>query len=186
MSWSKIVAACAVSATLSTTAACTGSTSKGTARTVATPTVVTSGSTPPNPFEQAKRAALAAYTGMWTDYAGAAQTANYKDQQLTQHATDAALGEMVQNLYQLQQQGLVIKGALETAPTIVDVVPASAPNRVDIKDCASGTHWLQYVAATGKLRDNIPGGRHIITARVTKQYGLWRVANYQVQAMGTC
>jgi hypothetical protein len=34
---------------------------------------------------------VAAYTAMWTDYANAALTANYKDQRLTQHATDAAL-----------------------------------------------------------------------------------------------
>ncbi|MEY9932457.1 hypothetical protein ABH926_007108 [Catenulispora sp. GP43] len=181
----KIVVACAGVVALSTTAACSEPHSKSITNAVATPTKATS-DTMPSPIDQAKQAALAAYTGMWTDYANAAQTANYTDQRLTQHATDAALGEMVHSLYQLQRGGLVIKGALETAPTIVDVVPPNTPTQVDIKDCASDVHWLQYVAATGKPRDAIPGGRRMVTARVTKQYDLWRVANYQVQAEGTC
>lgn len=95
--------------------------------------------------------------GRWTDYAKSAQTANYKDQRLTQHVRDAALVEMVQALYRLQPGGLVIKGSLETAPTIVDVVPAVAPTRVDIKDCASDVHWPEYVAATGKPGMPFPG-----------------------------
>lgn len=185
MSWSKVVAACAVAATMSTITACSQQPSKNAAKTTAMPTKATS-STTPSPIDQAKQAALTAYKGMWTDYADAARTADYKDQQLTHHATGAALTAMVQSLYWLQQQGLVIKGTLATTPRVVDMVPADAPTRIDIKDCASDVDWLQYVAATGKLKDDARGGHRIVTARVTHQYDLWRVAGYQVQAEGTC
>ena len=140
----------------------------------------------PGPVEQAQQAALAAYTGMWTDYANASLTADYKDQRLTKHATNAALGEMVRSLYRMQQQGIVSKGAPTMAPTIVDATPANVPTQVDIKDCASDVHWLQYVTATGRLRDSVPGGNRLVTARVEKQGGLWRVTNYQVRAVGSC
>lgn len=149
-----------------------------------TPTKIASNTSDPN--AQARDAALAAYTGMWADYTEAARTADYKDQRLVHHATDAALGAIVQSLYRLNHDGLVIKGELRTAPTVVDSSPTNAPTRVDIRDCASDQNWLEYVAATGKPKDAVPGGHRLVTAEVTKQFDLWRVVSYQVQAEGTC
>jgi len=179
----KRIASCVVVVATSMTGACSspGSTLKPPVAVGSSPV-----SAPPGPTDQAKQAALAAYTGMWTDYSDAAQTADYKDQRLTQHATDEALGDMVRSLYRLQHEGLVIRGTLKTTPTVVGMLPANTPTQADIKDCASDINWLQYVAATGKPKDKVPGGHRIVTAHVTKQYDVWRVASYHVQAEGTC
>jgi hypothetical protein len=150
------------------------------------PSISPSASATPDPNQQAKQAALAPYTGMWTDYANAAQTADCHDQRLTQHATDGALVGMLRNLYDLRRDGFVAKGVLENAPTVAAMIPPNAPTQVDIKDCASDVHWLKYVAATGKLMDAIPGGHRLITARVAKQLDRWRVTSYEVQAEGSC
>ena len=181
---SRLIAFCAI-AVASMAAGCSSAEPKPVVKKVA-PSVNPSTSGASTPTDQARTDALSAYTGMWADYEDAARTADYKDQQLTRHATNAALGAMVQSLYALQRQGLVIRGTLITNPTIADMVPADAPTQIDVKDCASDVNWLQYVAATGKPKDGAHGGHRIVTARVTKQYNLWRVANYQVQPEGTC
>jgi len=42
------------------------------------------------------------------------------------------------------------------------------------------------VAATGKLKDNIPGGNRHITAHVELADGTWRVTDYVIGALGSC
>ena len=49
---------------------------------------------------------------------------------------------------------------------MISITPASSgPNRY--RDCIDDTHWLNYVAATGKLQNNVPGGHRLTEAIVT-------------------
>lgn len=126
--------------------------------------------------------ALAAYTGMWSDYANASHSSNWQDSALTHHATAAALAAMVNGLFEDQQQGLVSKGAPVLHPRVVH----STPTSVDISDCASSIGWLEYTKATGKLQNDVPGGSRLLTAHVDYADGLWRVTRYTVGELGSC
>lgn len=119
---------------------------------------------------------------MWSDMANASHTANWQDSALTYHATDAALAELVQGLYSESRKGLVSKGA----PVLHPRITSSTNTTADVKDCASSTGWLEYVAATGKLKNDAPGGNRVITARVELANGAWRVTRYTVGALGSC
>lgn len=126
--------------------------------------------------------ALAAYTGMWSDLSSAADTANWQNPALPRHATEEALAEMTSGLYSLKQKGLVTHGA----PVLHPQITGSSPTAADISDCASTTAWLTYVAATGKLENNVPGGKRLIQAHVELADGVWRVVSYTVGDLGSC
>jgi hypothetical protein len=127
-------------------------------------------------------AVLAAYSGMWNDLANASHTANWRDTSLKDHATGEALAEILSGLYSLSQKGLVSKGA----PVLHPHVTSSTASTADVRDCASSTNWLSYVAATGKLENNVPGGNRVIEAHVELADGAWRVTFYAVGALGSC
>jgi len=176
-----MVAACAAAIALSTIAACSESSSKSAAKSVTTPTNATSGTTP-SAADQAESAAIAAYTGMWKDMAHASDTANWQDKSLPHHATGEALAEMVSGLYSLNQKGLVSRGA----PVLHPRLTSSTSTAADITDCASTTSWLEYVASTGKLKNNTPGGNRLVKAHVELADGVWRVTDYTVGELGSC
>ena len=90
-------------------------------------------------------------------------------------------------LYADHVNGLVAKGAPKDYPVITSSDPPSEPTTVMISDCGDSSHWLQYRKDTGKLADNVPGGRRSITAEVKKQPdGTWKVARFVVEAVGSC
>jgi hypothetical protein len=89
---------------------------------------------------------------------------------------------MVSGLYSLSQKGLVSKGA----PVLHPRITGSTASAADIADCASTTAWLEYVAATGKLKNSNPGGNRLITAHVELVDGVWRVIQYSVGDLGSC
>jgi hypothetical protein len=137
----------------------------------------------PDRNEQAQQHALAAYTSMWADFVTAAQTADWKYPPLGEHATGAALAQMVHGLHGQRQKGLVTKGPPPSfAPEIVKVASTSA----DVRDCVDDTHWVNYIAATGKLENNTPGGRRLVLAHVEARGGWWSVTGYSVGAVGSC
>ena len=127
-------------------------------------------------------AAVAAYRGMWMEMQRAGATADWQDPRLAAYASGAALRTLVSGLYSAAKQGIVIKGTIGVNP---QVVSASAA-RVLVTDCVNDTHWLNYVAATGKLQNDSPGGRHLTQAVVTDSDGRWMVSKLAVRQAGTC
>ena len=117
------------------------------------------------------RAALAAYTGMWQQMQAAGVTADWKDPRLADYASGQALRTLVTGLRNARDQGIVIKGTIVTHPRVVSVTPAASPDWVLVSDCLDDTHWLNYVAATGRLQNNVPGGHRLTQAAVTGRAG---------------
>jgi hypothetical protein len=111
-----------------------------------------------------------------------ARTADYQDPSLERYAVSSALAALTHGLYGAHEQGIVVRGTIGTDP---QVVSASAA-RVLVTDCLDDTHWLNYVAATGKLQNKVPGGRHLTEAVVTKAQNRWLVSQLAVRQAGTC
>jgi hypothetical protein len=136
--------------------------------------------------QAAARSALTAYAGMWKEMQAAGVTANWKDPKLALYASGKALTTLVAGLQKAHNAGLVIKGTLVIRPQVISEQPASGPDTVVIRDCIDDSHWLSYVAATGKLQNNIPGGHRLTEAVLTKVTGQWSVSQLAVHAEGTC
>lgn len=146
-------------------------------------------STPPTnqPAVSAKTAALAAYLAMWRDFATTGHTSNWKSPTLAAHATGDALLQMSRSLYADHYNGVITKGTPTVHPTVLKATPAASPTTVLISDCGDSSHWLKYFAKTGKLQDNIPGGRQAITAEAKKQPdGSWKIDQFAIEGVGSC
>jgi hypothetical protein len=139
-----------------------------------------------SPASAAQAAALAAYTGMWKEMQAAAVTADWTDPRLATYASGEALQILVRGLRSDHTQGLVVKGTLVIHPKVISQKPPGNPGQVVIRDCSDDSHWLNYVAATGKLQNNVPGGHRLVEALVTTAAGQWTVSRLVVHAEGTC
>lgn len=129
-----------------------------------------------------------AYTGMWQAMQAAGVTADAGYRGLVRYASGQALATLRAGLRSARSQGIVIKGTVVTQPVPGAVTPAGSPDpgHVAISDCVDDSRWLDYVAATGKLQDNVPGGHRLAMAVVTRDGTRWKVARLVVQAEGTC
>jgi hypothetical protein len=143
-------------------------------------------STSPPAAQAAARSALAAYDGMWKEMQAAGVTANWQDPGLARYASGKALSTLVTGLHNAHDGGLIIKGTLVIHPQVISEQPASDPDQVVVRDCIDDSHWLNYVATTGKLQNNIPGGHRLTEAIVTLVGGQWTVSQLAVHAEGTC
>lgn len=130
---------------------------------------------------------MAAYTDMWADATAAARTADWKDSALAHHATDHALGELVQILYREQSQGLVSRGAPVLHAQVTQVAPTAAPTAVMIEDCADSSSWLEVDPKTGKPpAGREADGRRLVRARVALADMVWRVTDLAIFKVGSC
>jgi hypothetical protein len=136
--------------------------------------------------QAAARSALAAYDDMWKEMQTAGLTADWKDPKLALYASGTALATLVNGLHNDHNAGLVIKGTLIIHPQVISEQPVSTPDQIMIRDCSDDSHWLNYVAATGKLQNNVPGGHRLTEAIVTEAGGQWTVSQLAVHAEGTC
>lgn len=153
--------------------------------TVSTPATSTQSAT--QPAADAKTAAVASYLAMWRDFAVAGHTSDWKSPRLAAHATGDALLQMSRGLYADHYNGLITKGYPVDHPTVSKATPADAPTTVLISDCGDSSHWLQYVAKTGKLAPGEMGGRRSITAEVKQlANGTWKVDRFAVEGLGSC
>ena len=140
-----------------------------------------------SPADVARQQAIAAYQGMWRDFADAATTSDWRSPTLAHHATGDALLVLSRTMYADHYNGLVSRGLPVTNPRVASVEPAEAPTTVMISDCGDDSHWLKYRADNGQLADDTPGGRRAITAEVKlARDGTWKVTRFAVEAVGTC
>lgn len=119
---------------------------------------------------------------MWNDLTNASHTANWRDPALAHHSTGEAFAELTSQLYSMNQNGLVSHGA----PVLHPYVTISTASKAIVDDCTSTVGWLEYIAATGKLKNNIPGGNRLIESHVELVDGVWRVTEYAVGDLGSC
>ena len=128
---------------------------------------------------------MAAYRGMWEDMATAAETSDHESPLLGRHSSGDALVQIKQSLYADKKAGMVTKGRPVLSPRVQTMTSNGGLTRVTVADCADATHWLKYVAATGRLQDDEPGGKHAVTAQVVESGGSWVVVQFLVRPVGT-
>lgn len=189
--WVAVVWASVVIAAASATACSSGSPSDPAPSSTPVATTGSRVSTGPvsstSPADLAGQQAVAAYTGMWEDYAAAAETSNWQDPRLSQHATGIALTNITRGLYTAKTNGVVSRGRPKLDPQLSSVEPSTAPTKVIIADCGDSTDWTQVRADTGAPADDTPGGRRQINAVVEKQAdNVWRVTDFGVHGVGSC
>jgi hypothetical protein len=144
-------------------------------------------STPSSAAEAARQKAIAAYLGMWQDFAEAGETSDWDSPRLGDHASGDALLTMSRALYADHYNGLVTKGTSTNNPTVSSATPAAAPKTVMISDCGDDSRALKYDAKTGKLANDAPGGKRAMVAEVKlHKDGSWRVTRFAVQGVGSC
>ena len=142
---------------------------------------------PSSPADVARQQAIAAYLGMWRDFADAATTSDWRSPKLAQNATGDALSTLSRGLYADHYNGLVSRGRPVNNPQVSTADPAESPTKVVISDCGDSTNWLKYRADNGQAANDGPGGRRQINAIVKKAVdGSWKVTDFGAQAVGTC
>jgi hypothetical protein len=142
---------------------------------------------PASPADVARQQAIAAYLGMWRDFADAATTSDWRSPTLAQNATGDALSTLSRGLYADHYNGLVSRGRPVNNPQVSYVDPVDSPTTVVISDCGDSTNWTKYRADNGQPANDGPSGRRQINAIVKKAVdGSWKVTDFGVQAVGTC
>ncbi|WP_242419252.1 MULTISPECIES: hypothetical protein [Frankia] len=131
-------------------------------------------------------AALAAYRGMWEDWVAIAATSDYQNPRLTRHVSGRALSTIYRAVAADRHRGLVSHGTPTFSPRVSAFSPSDDPTRVTIDDCADASTWLHYDNASGKLEDDVPGGRHRVQALALRTAGVWKVDELVIQPVGTC
>jgi hypothetical protein len=151
----------------------------------------TTASATPAPFEvvpsgaSAQQAAVIAYRNMWHAFVQAGRTSNPDDPNLAKYATGDALTLIVHALTQDRDQHKVSLGDVALNPSVVGFRPPGNPTEVTIADCADDSQWLVY-KDTGGLFNDVPGGRHKVSATVELVGSTWTVKSFTAQAVGTC
>lgn len=136
----------------------------------------------------AAQAALTAYDGMWNTLVKLGRTSDWKNPHLGEFMLYQPLTNWSSAFEEDKSKGIVTLGPLSWRPETVSVLPAEHPTRVVISDCLDATKWLRYYAKTGKLIDNVPGGRHRTDAVVTFDdvWQRWVVTQQIIRKAGTC
>jgi hypothetical protein len=133
-----------------------------------------------------RQAVLAGYTGMWSDLEKDALTSNWQNPTIVQHATGKALLNLDESLAADNHLGLVGKGHAVLHPMVVSMNPEQSPTTATVADCADFRNFLKYVASTGALENNKPGGMHFVQATLLNKSGVWKVSELAIGAVGSC
>ena len=160
---------------------CSGATQK-----VAQNTTPTSSASPTYSTAAAKQAILAGYSGMWSDYEKDELTANWEHPTVVHHATSKALLSLDENLAADHHFGWIGKGHAVLHPAVASMTPSGDPTSASVIDCADLTNFLKYVAATGVLKDSLPGGTHLVQAQMVFKDGVWKVSDITMGQSGSC
>jgi hypothetical protein len=141
---------------------------------------------PTSPADIARQDAVAAYLGMWKDYAQASHTSDWQAPYLSQYASGDALQFLSRDLYADHYNGLVSKGDPVNNPRVTSVSPEDTPTSVMIDDCVDARQWLRY-RTDGSLLDDTPGALHKVLAEVRLHVdGKWRVTRFGIGDPGSC
>jgi hypothetical protein len=181
----RMLLALSVGALLFVATGCTGSDGGGAATApsaTSPPSSAPSGtSRPPATTVDPKTAALAAYRGYWADVVAASKTADFRSSRLDDHAHGQPVSAIRDHLRQLQQAGLIVRGDIGLAPSVVSLTSTTAK----VRDCQDLTGFLKHDAKTGALRDQPSGNRYLAEATVTRIGSQWKVTQV-AQAVSVC
>jgi hypothetical protein len=125
---------------------------------------------------------------MWNDLVLLSKTSDWKNPEMGRYMTGDVLSSWSSSIAQNKAEGLVVLGTPRTAPYVFRLSPSAQPSTVEVADCVDDSNWLQYLAATGKLADHDPGGRHWSEAAVTfdPTWQRWLVSQQLIGRRGSC
>ncbi|MEU6158824.1 hypothetical protein [Streptomyces sp. NPDC047130] len=126
--------------------------------------------------------AVAAYKAMWNETVEASHTANVKHPGLDDYATDGAYQLLLHMMRSYEKDGVVARGR----PTFSPEVKSVAADKVVISDCSDSRRWLMYRKSDGQLKNDVPGGHHLIDATVSRHGDRWLVESLYIHEVGTC
>ncbi|MBN1174816.1 MAG: hypothetical protein JXA67_21830 [Micromonosporaceae bacterium] len=122
---------------------------------------------------------------MWDAWVQAGKTSNPDEPALRTYTSGEALKLIVGVLATNQHNQHVSLGSVVLDPKVSEVKPPEAPTDATVTDCVNTENWLNY-KASGGLVDDVPGGRHVMTATVTRADGAWKVSVFKLGRVGTC
>ncbi|MCO1575872.1 hypothetical protein M8C13_08890 [Crossiella sp. SN42] len=133
----------------------------------------------------AQQQVLAAYNGMWSAMSAAAESSDPTAPALSRHATDFALDKITRGLRIDNDNGVVTRGAVKTAPTITELTPPQDPREARVADCGDDGETAKYTRAGARVPDS-NGGRRKIQARLKLVGDRWLVTDFAMLAVGSC
>jgi hypothetical protein len=152
---------------------------KSPAASPSTATTTPAPSTTPTTTADAGAAAVAGYRAFWQAYLAAAEPMNPEHPGLAEHATGDELAAVRKAFLGYKAAGSVIRGTLDLAPkaTTVDA------NTVLVRDCYDDQTGV-YSVADGTRQDQENPKRHLVTATVVQESGVWKVAAIKIEGDG--
>jgi hypothetical protein len=121
---------------------------------------------------------LGAYRAFWDAYLAAADPMDPASPLLAQHATGTQL-ETVQRAFLARRAGgEVIRGTLDLAPRVISIVGDTAA----VRDCYLDNTGVYDAAGTRK--DAASGVRHLVTATLKLDGGVWKVSDLKKEGDG--
>ncbi len=122
---------------------------------------------------------LAAYRAFWDAYLAAADPMDPEHPALAQHATGKQLETLQKAFLASRAGGEVIRGTLDLAPRVLSVTG----DRAAVRDCYLDNSGV-YDAATGSRKDTASGTRHLVTASLVREGGVWKVSDLTKEGDG--
>lgn len=174
----RIAAALSALAVLGFAGACSDDDAGGSTPTTASTSTSTRDTT--STTVSADEAVLDAYRAFWNEgYLVAADPMDPTHPALAAHATGSQLETLQRAFLARQTNGEVIRGTLDLAPRVVSVVGETAT----VRDCYLDNTGI-YDAATGERHDTATGVRHLITATLVLEDGIWKVSDLAQEGDG--
>jgi hypothetical protein len=141
---------------------------------------------PPSARTAAERDASAAFTAMVAAWVKAGRTADTEEPDLGRHAQGLAYTSLVSRMLAAQSEGKVIRGEPKVEHHVTGASPPDNPSSVELAICLDDSDWLEYRSSNGKPWDDVPGGRHAMTAVVKRTGDIWKVDSFSLDKAGTC
>lgn len=126
-----------------------------------------------------RAAVLAAYRAFWDAYLAAADPMDPADPRLAEVATGEELRQLRSGFLAMKSAGEVIRGSLDLAPQLLGLERSSAT----VKDCYLDRTGV-YDAATGRRKDPEGEVRYLVTVRLVREDGRWKVASITKEGEG--
>jgi hypothetical protein len=120
-----------------------------------------------------------AYRAFWDAYLASADPMDPLSTRLSDHATGTELETVRAAFVARRSGGEVIRGNFDLAPRVVSVVGDTAT----VRDCYLDNTGI-YDAATGTRKDTPSGVRHLITASLKREGGMWKVSDLHKEGDG--
>ena len=124
-------------------------------------------------------AVLDAYEAFWDAYLEAADPMDPQHPVLQEHATGEQLQQVTGAVLARLSAGEVIRGEFDLAPVVVELTDSTAT----VSDCYLDRSGV-FDAQTGERLDQESGVRHLVTAELRFEDGIWKVASMTQEGDG--